>query len=153
MLEIFFFGTIQVHHKTVMMCDPAWTVTAVLPVDQFFRRCSVVALFSSFGLLYTETVRRNCNSSHGGGRGGGEGVRRRKRRQRDDDYNNYADNGNGNRQDRRRVYTFRRGTQTQERFDRRVWGGGDDHELDSASQKEEFCIMTDIDNDKVVEAS
>ena len=33
--DISFCGTPQVHHKTVVPCEPACTVTAVSPVDQF----------------------------------------------------------------------------------------------------------------------
>ena len=42
--------------------------------------------------------------------------------------------------------------QNQERFDGSVWGGGDDHERDSASQEDDFRIMTEIRNDEVVES-
>ena len=35
MPEISVCGTPQVFHKTVMLCEPAWTVTAVSPVDRF----------------------------------------------------------------------------------------------------------------------
>ena len=34
----------------------------------------------------------------------------------------------------------------------RRWGRGEDHKHDSASQEDDFCIMTEIRNDKVVAA-
>ena len=118
---------------------------------------SVVAaslqLCFDFNLSHSATIRQFFYYSHGGGRGGGEGVRRR---QRDNDYNDYDGHsdgdGKGDGQERRRGYTRRQGTQTQDRFNGRGWGGGDNHEHDADSQEDNFCIMAEIGNDKVVAA-
>ena len=51
MTEIFVCGTPQVHHNTLLSCEPTWTVTVVLPVEQFLpslqRRCRLFFTLNS----------------------------------------------------------------------------------------------------------